>query len=76
MNKPTILHICTQPVWEHDYYWETLNILSKVKEIDLSNLPIMLRKYPLKDIKRALRYAEEHDKCCKRINRNTWKWSG
>lgn len=74
-SQPTIYHICTTPIWEHDYYWETLSILSKVKEIDITNPPGELTKYSPVDIKRALRYAEKEDKCCKRMNHNKWVWN-
>jgi hypothetical protein len=75
-NNLHSFHICSTPVWEHDYYWETMYCLSKKGVIDVNNLPSRLKKYTQLQVKTALRYAEKEDKVCERVNIHTWKYKG
>ena len=74
-QKQVNLHICTKPVWENNYYWDTLYALHKIKTIDITTPPAELRKYTTKDLKKALQFAEKQDRVCERITQNKWKWN-
>lgn len=65
-------NVCGLPIWEYDYYWDTLYYLYKNKSIDLTNLPKELKKYSLKSIKKVLIYAEKDDVAVKRKSKTKW----
>lgn len=72
----SICHVCGLPIWEYDYYWDTLYYLEKNKSIDLTNLPKDLKKYNLRSIKKVLIYEEGEDVAVKRINKTKWIYLG